>query len=49
VERGELGAKSGAGFHDYGEGRAEARIRHRDRALIRLAELKRRLEESSSR
>ena len=48
VERGELGAKSGAGFHDYGEGRAEARIRHRDRALVRLAELKRSLEESSS-
>ena len=45
VERGDLGAKSGAGFHDYADGKAEARIRHRDRALVRLAELKRRLDE----
>jgi 3-hydroxybutyryl-CoA dehydrogenase len=45
VERGDLGAKTGAGFHDYAGGRAEARLRHRDRALVRLAELKRRLEE----
>jgi 3-hydroxyacyl-CoA dehydrogenase len=45
VERGDLGAKTGVGFHDYAEGRAEARLRHRDRALVRLAELKRRLDE----
>jgi 3-hydroxybutyryl-CoA dehydrogenase len=45
VERGDLGAKSGAGFHDYAEGRAEARMRHRDRGLVRLAELKRKLED----
>ena len=49
VERGDLGAKTGAGFHDYSDGRAEARLRHRDRALVRLAELKRRLDEQPGR
>jgi 3-hydroxyacyl-CoA dehydrogenase len=49
VERGDLGAKTGTGFHDYSHGRAEARLRHRDRALVRLAELKRLLDEPPGR
>ena len=49
AERGDLGAKTGAGFHDYAGGRGEARLRHRDRALVRLAELKRRLDEPPNR
>ena len=43
VERGDLGAKTGRGFHDYTGGRAAERLRHRDRALVRLARLKERL------
>jgi 3-hydroxyacyl-CoA dehydrogenase len=45
VERGDLGAKTGAGFHDYSGGKAAARMRRRDRALVRLVELKRGLDE----
>jgi 3-hydroxybutyryl-CoA dehydrogenase len=40
AERGDLGAKTGRGILDYGGGRAAARLRRRDRALIRLARLK---------
>jgi len=40
VERGDLGAKTGRGILDYGGGRAAARVRRRDRALVRIARLK---------
>jgi 3-hydroxyacyl-CoA dehydrogenase len=40
VERGELGAKAGRGFFEYPGERGAARVRERDRALIRLARIK---------
>lgn len=40
VERGELGAKTGRGIFEYPGERAAARVRERDRALIRLGRLK---------
>jgi len=41
VRRGELGAKSGRGIYDYGDGALHARLVERDRSLARLARLKR--------
>jgi 3-hydroxyacyl-CoA dehydrogenase len=40
VERGELGAKTGRGIYAYPGGRGADRVRERDRALVRLARLK---------
>ena len=37
VEAGKLGVKSGAGFYDYSDGKADEAIRERDELFIRLA------------
>ena len=39
VEEGRLGVKSGAGFYDYSDGRADTAIRERDELYIELARL----------